>query len=132
MYECAVSLYGPAIQELIDPIPVFAVKQACINDIRQEWAPKINDPSCLEDPAYQSKYKAVEWAKQQFGPRWHTLLTRAQNWKLNQPLKLQSEVIGFIQFCLNMLDEREDIEDLQEAIASKNKLTRRLEDILNS
>ncbi|MCX7122775.1 MAG: DUF4111 domain-containing protein [Gammaproteobacteria bacterium] len=131
IYDFALPLYGPDIQELIEPIPMTAVKAACLQDIREEWAPKITDSKLLNDPAYQAyipltlcrslytlacdkittKNQAAEWAKQQLGSRWSNLITTAQNWKPSQPLKLQAEVAAFIQFCVNETNKQQILID---------------------
>ncbi len=120
IYEFACPLYGSDIRELIDPIPIAAVKAACLQDIR-EWTLKMTDSKLLADPAYQAyipltlcrslytlacdkmatKHEAAEWAKKHLDSRWSKLITTAQGWKPAQSLKLQAEVTAFIQFCLN-------------------------------
>lgn len=125
LYEYGIPLYGPDLREQINPIPMEAVQQACINGMRQDWAPLLKSPDCLRDPSYQAyipltlcrslytlahgklatKKEAAAWAKRQLEPRWGQLISAALKWKAGQPLSLQSEVRQFIRFCLKEVEQ---------------------------
>ncbi|MHB8928282.1 MAG: aminoglycoside adenylyltransferase domain-containing protein [Bacillota bacterium] len=95
--EHGVTLAGPPLHSLIDPIGPDALRRALVELTRSWWAPMVNDPTRLLRRGYQayavltmgrilytlehgtvvSKPVAARWARQALGQRWSALLDRA-------------------------------------------------------
>lgn len=125
LYRYGVSILGPSLQELVNPIDIVEVQKACIKDLLQEWKPKITDPECLSDSYYQSyiilnlcrilysvmqhptgsKTIAALWVKQEFGQPWQVLIEAAEKWEYGKEINFQKEVILFIKFVIKKISE---------------------------
>jgi len=121
MYEHSIPLIGVSIKDLMKPVAINEVQQACIRDLFKEWVPKINDPEWLSNSHYQSyivinlcrilytvtcgragsKREAAGWVKLKYGAKWHNLIETAQNWEYGKTMSLQDDVIAFIQFIID-------------------------------
>jgi hypothetical protein len=124
LYQHGISLVGPDFKTLVKPIDILEVRKACIRDLFEEWQPKINDPIFLQNSHYQSyivlnlcrilytvirkatatKKTSSAWVSAEF-PSWNNLILTAQNWHYGVEMNLQDEVIEFIKFAVNKVQE---------------------------
>jgi hypothetical protein len=121
LYKYGISLMGPDFKTLIKPISIEDVRDACIRDLFEEWAPKSNDPEWLNNSHYQSyivlnlcrilytvmchstttKKASAAWVKNELAPQWTTLIQTAENWSYGKKMHLEEETIRFIEFVMN-------------------------------
>jgi len=131
LYEHGISLIGPDLKTLIKLINIETVQEACIRDLFQEWQPKINDTSYLQNSYYQSyvvlnmcrilytvlyrkvgsKKVSAQWVKNKFGSQWNNLIQTAENWHYGKEMHLQKETIEFIKFVIKIVNENRMIEN---------------------
>ena len=127
LYQHGISLIGPEFKKLIKPIDLIEVQRACIQDLFQEWEPKIKDTEWLDNSHYQSyivinlcrilytvihgvtgkKKTSAEWVKKEFGLPWSNLIEHAAHWEYGKKLLLKSETINFIKFCVHEIKQTE-------------------------
>lgn len=118
-------MIGPDFKTLVRPISIEDVRDACIQDLFQEWQAKIMDPIYLENSHYQSyvvlnlcrilytvmchstttKKASAAWVKLEFAPQWNNLIQTAENWSYGQEMNLKEETIEFIKFVVNKIKE---------------------------
>lgn len=123
VYKYGITLIGPDIKEVIEPIALKDVKKASIQDLYKEWEPKINDEVWLENSHYQSylvlnlcrilhtvlnneagsKSVSAEWVKTKF-PQWKNLIETAESWEYGKDMNLQKETIEFIKFTISKVE----------------------------
>lgn len=121
LYNHGISLVGPAFNTLINPVDILDVQKACIQDLIQEWEPKITDNNYLQNSHYQSyvvlnlcrilytvifgatasKKISAAWVKNKFSPQWSHLIQTAENWSYGKTMNNQEETINFIKFVVN-------------------------------
>lgn len=124
LYQHGITLVGSDFKTLVKPIDILDVRKACIRDLYEEWQPKINDPIYLQNSHYQSyivlnlcrilytvirkatasKKVSAAWVMSEF-PNWNNLILAAENWHYGVELYLQDEVIEFIKFAVNKVNE---------------------------
>jgi hypothetical protein len=125
LYKHGLPLIGPDFKTLVKPIDIEDVREACIRDLFEEWAPKMNDPEWLNNSHYQSyvvlnlcrilytvtchstatKKASADWVKRKFGPRWNKLIQTAESWHYGKEMNLQEETIEFIKFSIDKVKE---------------------------
>lgn len=121
LYNHSIPLLGPAFNTLINPVDILDVQKACIQDLIQEWKPKITDKDYLQNSHYQSyvvlnlcrilytvilgatasKKTSAAWVKNKFSPQWIHLIQTAENWSYGKTMHNQEEIINFIKFVVN-------------------------------
>ena len=99
--EQAVSLDGPPLQDLIDPVTPGDLRRASLGILHDWWQPQLQDPHRLLVREYQayavltmcriiytlqfativSKPVAASWAKQALEEKWAGLIDRALSWQ---------------------------------------------------
>jgi len=119
LYKHGITLLGPDIKNLIQPVNIEDVKKACIRDLHQEWESKISEPKYLENNHYQSyvvlnlcrilhtvikssmttKSGAATWVKKKYS-EWESLIEEAERWGYGKRINKQKDVINFIKFVL--------------------------------
>lgn len=125
LYQHGIALIGPDFKTLIKPIPMEAVREACIRDLFEEWQPKITDPTYLKNSHNQAyvvlnmcrilytvirhstatKKASASWVKRKFAPRWNNLIETAECWHYGKEMNLQEEAIEFIKFVVNKVKD---------------------------
>ena len=113
-----VTLAGPPIETLIDPISSEDLRQAVSMILHEWWEPMTHDPIRLQHDGYHtyavlsmcrilytldygdiiSKPVAAKWANRTLPPRWTQLIERAEAWQMRQ--EDVGETQNFIQFTL--------------------------------
>lgn len=128
--EYGIPLAGPAASDLIDPVPVEALRQEVLQKM-QEWAAQIfADPSQMDNRWYQpyavlsycrmlhtlqtgrifSKPVSAGWAKETLDSRWTGLIQRAWNERPSPSLKVRQKAdpddfnctVEFIHYALDL------------------------------
>lgn len=119
-----VALEGPDFRSLAAPIKLQQVRRASVQDLFQEWVPKINDPAWLSNNHYQSylilnlcrilhtavvgeprsKKISSQWAKAAY-PEWKDLIEEAERWTYGDQMKGQDDTIAFIRFAVEKVNE---------------------------
>ncbi len=117
LYQHGITLLGQDFRELISPIGIAEVQKACIQDLFQEWVPKITDPDWLNNSHYQSylvlnlcrilytvkcasvgsKKASAAWVKDHH-EEWRNLIETAEDWRYGVEMRRQDEAIDFIRF----------------------------------
>jgi aminoglycoside adenylyltransferase-like protein len=107
--EHGITVTGPALAELIDPVQPNDLRRAEVELMRIWWGPMDEDPAKLQRRGYQtycvltmcrvlymlehgtvvSKPVAARWAQQTLDARWRPLIERALAWR-----KDQQDVLG--------------------------------------
>ncbi len=118
--EHGVSLAGPPLQSLIDPVQPDEIRQAVLGFLREWWAPMLQDPARLQSDEYQayavltmcralytleygtiaSKPASARWAKGALGERWASLIDRASTWRQPIVFDIPDETMDFIRFTI--------------------------------
>jgi hypothetical protein len=124
LLKYGVALYGPNFNTLIPALDVREVQKASARDLFKEWEPKINDPEWLANSHYQSylvlnlcrilhtvvggepgtKKVAAKWTITTY-PRWKDLVEEAERWAYGKEMRRQDEVIAFIRFAIEKVNE---------------------------
>lgn len=119
-----VALDGPDFNTLIPPLDIREVRKASAKDLFKEWEPKINDPEWISNSHYQSylvlnlcrilytvvgsepasKKVAAKWTKATY-PQWKDLIEEAEQWKYGMEMKRSNDVIAFIKFSIEKVNE---------------------------
>ncbi|HEX2978554.1 MAG TPA: aminoglycoside adenylyltransferase domain-containing protein [Candidatus Babeliales bacterium] len=119
LYNYGIALVGPEFKTLTQPIDIVDVKKACINDLFQEWKPRITDQLYLEKSHHQSyailtmcrilytincdaiasKKTAAAWVKITF-PHWSKIIQAAEKWHDGLKMNLLDETARFIAFVI--------------------------------
>ncbi len=115
-----VTLFGPPVVDLIDPVTAVELKQAVTEILREWWAPMLPDPAFVQRREYQafavltmcralytlrlgdvvSKPAAARWALAELGKTWAALIEQALAWPLgSQPDSLE-ETLAFIAYTV--------------------------------
>lgn len=125
LFKHGITLIGTNFKELISPIDILEVQKACIQDLFQEWEPKINEFKWLDNDHYQSyivmnlcrilytvlqgdtasKITSATWVMNEFGSKWHNLIKNAENWKYGEKMSFQQETILFIKFVVEQVKQ---------------------------
>jgi len=119
-----VALDGPDFNTLIPSLDIRDVRKASARDLFKEWEPKINDAEWISNSHYQSylvlnlcrilytvvgsepgsKKVAAKWTKAIY-PQWEDLIMEAEQWKFGMEMKRSDEVIAFIKFSIEKVNE---------------------------
>ena len=122
LYQHGIALLGPGFRQLIDPVSIEDVRQACIRDLYREWEPKLRDPGWLDDSHYQSylvlnlcrilytvlrgetgsKKVSAAWVKRQY-PQWHDLIETAERWRYGVEMPRRDETLAFLRFVVRLI-----------------------------
>lgn len=125
LYNHGVALSGPDYMTLAKPIDIVEVQKACAKDLFQEWEPKIRDLEWFDDPHYQSylvlnlcrilhtimnseaasKRVSAESVQKKY-PEWKNLIEEAENWEFGMEMKRREDVIAFIRFAIEKVEEK--------------------------
>ena len=121
LYNHGISLLGPDFKILVKPIDIEDVRAACIQDLFEEWDPKIYNPEWLNNSHYQSYIVlnlcrilytvmrhatttikvSASWVKCELAPRWSSLIQTAEDWHYGKEMNLKEQTIEFIQFVVS-------------------------------
>lgn len=116
--ESGRTLYGIDYKELIDPIPMELIVEACRKDFEKEWLPLLKDDSKLQDPHIQSyvvlnicrilytiknhelasKKKSSDWVKKNYS-EWDKLIEEAYLWENGAKMNEVDNVKDFINWA---------------------------------
>lgn len=118
--EHGITLTGPAIKTLIDPVAPEDLRRAALGTLLEWWQPHLTDQSYLATTEYQayaaltmcralytlthrevtSKSRAAHWAEQALDERWQPLIALALRWpEGDQPDRL-AETIEFVRYTI--------------------------------
>lgn len=126
LFHKGISIFGPDFKTLVKPVNITDVQKASIRDLFKEWQPKIKDLNYLKNAHYQSyvvlnlcrifytaknsklttKRNSAAWVKKGY-PQWKNLIKTAENWEYGREMKAQDQVVKFIQFIINRVDDSE-------------------------
>jgi predicted nucleotidyltransferase len=128
LYRHGITLYGPDFKQLVAPVNIEDVRQACACDLYREWEPKLRDPDWLKNSHYQSyiilnlcrilytvlrgetgsKKVSAAWVKGEF-PQWRDLIEAAERWRYGTDMRRQDETLAFIRFVVNLIPDNRQI-----------------------
>ena len=114
-----ITVVGPAFTQLIKPIAVTDVQEACKRDLLKEWEPKLREPDWLDNPHYQSylvlnlcrilntvingttlsKIQSAAWVKKEY-PEWSGLVQHAERWQYGTKMEQKEQTLEFLRFVL--------------------------------
>lgn len=118
--EHGITVEGPPLDSLIDPVTPDELRHAAAGILREWWAPMLDDPARLHSSEYQAyavltmcrslytlqhgsvveKAVAAQWAQDQLGDRWSSMITRALAWRHDMPLDDLAGVQALIRHTL--------------------------------
>jgi len=124
--EHGVVVAGPDLRTLIDPVASNELRWAVLADLREWWAPMLDDPVRLQKRGYQcyavltmcrmlytleggavvSKPVAARWAQETLGGRWGPLIERALVGRHNPQVKAQPDDVNATQEIIRYTLER--------------------------
>lgn len=120
LQQHAITLFGPDFKTLLSAsISINSVKEACLTDLKTEWAPKLNNEEYLNNPHYQSylvlnlcrilytvlqnktgsKKTSAAWVKKKY-PHWQELINVAESWQHGQSMAYHEQAKLFLQFVI--------------------------------
>jgi predicted nucleotidyltransferase len=129
--EYGLTLAGPAIHTLIDPISSDELRRATVTLLRGWWAIMLKDPTRLQSQAYRSyailtmcrmlytfqygtivsKPVAARWSMEHLESRWAELVRQAIGWPEEVLPDNVGEVQEFIRYTLGKALEHESVKD---------------------
>ena len=115
--EHGVTLAGPNLRDLIDPVPASAIRHAVRDNLLTWWRPMLDNPARLASAEYQayavltmcralytlehgdiaSKPASARWALTALAPRWRNLIAQAADWRPGQPFDHLADVQALIR-----------------------------------
>ncbi|MCI0556558.1 MAG: DUF4111 domain-containing protein [Anaerolineae bacterium] len=120
--ECGVVVEGPDPKTLIDPVSPDNIRNAVLETLNEWWFPMLDDPSWLQQHGSNyhgfavitmcralhaikhrtiaSKPVAIQWAKDEFGSEWHSLLEQAVASQYGKRPQFLNETLDFIRYTL--------------------------------
>ena len=118
--EKGLSVFGPPLKPIIDPISAQDLKEAVHASLRDWWSPPFPSPERFQSGEYQayavltmcrslyvldhgaiaSKPEASRWAMETLDERWQTLIAAATSWRPGIEFDRLNETMGFILFTL--------------------------------
>lgn len=118
--EHGLTLAGPPIRTLIDPISPGDLRRATLDILQTWWRPMLTDPKYLDSAGYRvyavltmcrmlytlrlgdvgSKSAGVQWALEVVDGRFSPLIELANTWQNGQPFDKLDETIDFIRYTL--------------------------------
>jgi hypothetical protein len=119
--ERGIALLGPEPRALVDAVSPEQIRWAARETLREWWAPQLDDQSRLHSDEYQAyailtmaralytlqhgdvapKAVAARWAQETLGPRWSSLVARAQAWRHGSVLDALDETLALIRYTLD-------------------------------
>ncbi len=119
LYNHGIAVVGPGFSQLVKPVKIEDVQQACVRDLFKEWEPKLREPEWLDNPHYQSylvmnlcrilntvltatarsKKKSAAWVKQEY-PGWKELIQTAEEWHYGLEMKQKEKTLEFLKFVI--------------------------------
>jgi hypothetical protein len=130
LYKCGITLAGPPLQTLLEPVTTEDLRQATLANLYGWAEPMLANPAIIDSRGYQSyivltlcrmlytlhfgklvsKGQAADWAKGYLGKRWTGLIERAwaDRQTPSQPLSPQvvNETLKLIQFVADLQREK--------------------------
>lgn len=123
--EYGITVAGPDIKTLVDPIEPVDLKRAQLAVLHEWWLPQLEDHAKLQSSEYQSyailtmcralytlrygsivsKLKAAEWAQGALGEPWAGLIRQALGWEKGKSLDKLDQTLDFIRFILRKSGE---------------------------
>jgi len=123
LYERGISLIGPDVRTVINPVSIETVREASKMDLYEEWIPKLRDDIFFQNSHYQayliltlcrilyraghngvaSKKVASTWVKKELGEPWSGLIEKAENWHHGVELDSAEETKKFIKFVASKI-----------------------------
>jgi hypothetical protein len=118
--EHGLTLAGPPICDLIDPISPDDLRQATLQILHDWWRPMLTDPKYLDSAGYRvyavltmcrmlytlqlggvvSKPAGVQWALEVVGSRFIPLIKQADAWQNGMPFDKLDETLEFIGYVV--------------------------------
>jgi hypothetical protein len=128
LYDCGIALAGPQPKTFLPPIDIAAVREASRRDLLDEWKPKLQHLTYLQDSHCQayvvltlcrilhrarhdqvaSKRVAAAWVKQTYDARWSTLIDDALTWQHGKQMNAIDGTLDFIRFTLREVAKEVD------------------------
>jgi len=118
LYNYAIALIGPEYKSLTKAIDTLDVQKACVNDLFEEWEPKIQYIDSLDShnrsyivlnlcrilytvsqSEVSSKKISAAWVKTTFS-QWKDLIETAERWVYGTEMSLHDETKEFIRFVV--------------------------------
>jgi hypothetical protein len=123
--EQGVTVAGPEIRRLIDPVRPTGLRQAVLAVLREWWAPILQNPALVRDGEYQayavltmcrslytlehgtisSKPVSARWAQAVLGEPEKDLIEWALSWNRVRPSDRKKETLEFIRLTLERSQE---------------------------
>ena len=120
LYNHGIAILGPKCSELLQPIKIKDVQEACIKDLFKEWEPKLREQEWLDNSHCQSylvlnlcrilntvinatvlsKKKSATWVKEKYPHQWKELIQTAEDWHYGIEMKQKKEALEFLQFVI--------------------------------
>lgn len=114
----ALTLNGPPLEPLIDPVSDDDLREAVRDNLRGWWLPMLDNPLRMASPEYQafavltmcrtlytlreggiaSKPVAAAWAQQVLGEPWAGLIAEAAAWRHDDTMNRLDAVLDFLRF----------------------------------
>jgi len=124
--EHGLTLAGPPIRDLIDPVSADDLRQATQDILQTWWRPMLTDPKYLDSAGYRvyavltmcrmlytlrfgdvvSKPAGVKWALGVVNGRFTSLIQQADIWQNGMPFNKLDETLDFIGYTLEAGDWR--------------------------
>ncbi|MFO7680468.1 MAG: DUF4111 domain-containing protein [Chloroflexota bacterium] len=115
-----VTLFGPPVASLLDPVTADDLKQAVTEILREWWEPMLQEPAFVQRREYQafavltmcralytlrlgdvvSKPAAARWALVELPGRWAVLIEQALAWPLGSQPDSLDETLAFIAYTV--------------------------------
>jgi len=125
--ECGVIVEGPDPRTLISFIGPNEIRDAVMGILHEWWFPMLDDPTwlgkhesnyhgytvitmcralhALEHGTIASKPVAIEWAKDELGVQWHTLIEQAVASQYGKHSDFLDETLAFIRFTMEKMGD---------------------------
>jgi hypothetical protein len=115
-------VWGPPLDELIDPISPADLRAAVMEVIDHWWEPMLANPSRLQDPGYQpfavlsmcrslytvttgqlaSKAEAANWALENLAAEWAALIQHARAWGDGDDIDSIEQTAAFMEYVIRL------------------------------
>jgi hypothetical protein len=125
LHQAGITLAGPPIQTLIDPVCREELRQATLDLFNFWWFPMIENPTKLQHDGYRayailtmcrmlytfkhgdvvSKPMAARWAMENVAARWRPLIEQALVWQPAKPMDNLEETQAFIRYTAEVSQE---------------------------
>jgi predicted nucleotidyltransferase len=121
--EHGVTVAGPPVKPLIDPVSPDELRNVIITGIRDEWVSKLNEPEWLKPPSSQpfvvltccralytmkfgtivSKPVSARWAVEALGKQWKGLIETALAWHYGLPHGDIEQTLQFMRYTMEQI-----------------------------